>query len=595
MFWRKKPSDSKKKRRKKKRRRRSRSATQRTLENFVVEEIELAAVPAVGPSGSPMARRRGRRQVATGFRFAFAWFGLWVLIVTAGLVTRGLLPPDEARLQALVWEMWIQGDWWLPRLNGEYRFQQPPLSLWMVLAGWQLWGVNDWLPRLLPALYGLLAMVLTSIFARIIWPDQKQVIRYAPMLLLATGLWAMYLTFAATDLLLVCTTLVALIAVFRLMQGGRGSLVMLVAAIAAGMFSGGPVSLVYVVPAMVLAPVWAGSTRVKGWGNWYRNVALAMLLGTALWGGWLYLVAGQADSGWQEALLAAAGMQSMTLFYQHGSWWWYLYLIPVVLFPWSVWPLGWMRLWQVRSRRLDSGFTLCMVWGVSAIVLLILLPVRQPQMLLPMFPAYILVLTWLLMHDDLRTVGEDSFFAGMTFPVIAIGFLLAILPGLPQLEFLPAFLWNMSPFIGIAVAALGIAFSWMPHMDTGKRIISIAVTTMFVVVVGNFVIGYQLGDRYRTPQLNTLLYETENQGRKIAIVGRYQGEFHFQARLTQAITVLTRDQTRQWILDNPTSVMMAMDDTWQPTVISDSALLLEQAYGVGQIRVWDAGLLMPSP
>jgi 4-amino-4-deoxy-L-arabinose transferase-like glycosyltransferase len=595
MFWRKKTAQPKEKKQRKEKRYHPRNehSMQHALDGFVVEEIEIGAVPAPAPVEVPRPKGRSRRKSLTGARFAFGWIGLWLLIVAAGMVTRGVLPTDETRLLALAWDMWQSQTWLLPRLNGEPWFGQSPVPLWLILAGWKLWGVNEWWPRLLPALAGFCALVLGALFARMIWPDQKEVARYTPLMLLATGLWAVYQSLAATDLLIVCATLITLMAVYGFSGGRRGAWAVLGASTGLGLLTGGLVSLVYVLPAMLLAPFWAERSVRHAWGRWYGGVVVAMLLASAMWFGWLYPAAATVGLSWQQALSKATSIQRLDLFYQHGPWWWYLYLIPLALFPWSVWPLGWMRLWHVRGKPLDSGFILCLVWALSTIVLLTVLPVRQPQLLLPMLPAFILLLTWLLMHEDLRSVGEDGFFAGMTFPVIAIGFLLAILPGLPKVEFLPAFLWQMSPFVGVAIAALGIVFSWTPMMNTRKRIMSIAVTTMFVVVAGNFFIGYEVADRYRTGQLDTLLYEAENEGRAIAHVAPYQGEFHFKAHLTQPVTILTSEQTRSWILQNPNSLMVTYRNAWQPVPISDNALLLDIPYGNTGIRVWNTGLLLP--
>jgi 4-amino-4-deoxy-L-arabinose transferase-like glycosyltransferase len=408
-------------------------------------------------------------------------------------------------------------------------------------------------------------------------------------------LWAIYQTLALADLVLVCVVLLTMMAVHSYAAGGRAAGFVLGMLTGMALLVGGPVALVYLLPAMLLAPMWSDGNRKTGWGSWYGAIALATVIGIGLWLAWLIPAAAATGMGWQQAVAAASTLQPLELFYNKGGWWWYLYLIPLAFFPWSVWPLGWMRLWQVRSQKSDSGFTLCLVWGVAAVVLLAMLPVRQPQYLLPLFPAYVLAFAWLLMHEDLRTVGEDGFFAGMTFPVIAIGGALAVLPGLPQVEFLPAFLWQISPLVGVAVAAVGIALSWAPTMNTGNRVVSIAVTTMFVVVAGSFFIGYQWGDRFQTKALNQLLYEAENQGRAIAQVAAYQGEFHFDARLTQPIYVLSREQTRNWILENPTSLMITYAGGWQPNAIGDSAKLLELPYGDSTLQVWDAGLLIPSP
>ena len=187
---------------------------EQTLENFVVEEIEIGAVPSVEPvvDNRRLSQRR-RRKSLSGVRFAFGWIGLWLLIVAAGMVTRSIWPPDETRLLALAWDMWQRGEWLTPLLNGEPWFRQGPITLWLVLSGWQFMGLNDWWPRLLPAIAGLFVLLLTSVFANKLWPDQKEVVRYAPVLLLGSVLWAMYQTLALDDLLLVCMTLLTIMAV----------------------------------------------------------------------------------------------------------------------------------------------------------------------------------------------------------------------------------------------------------------------------------------------------------------------------------------------------------------------------------------------
>ncbi len=360
MFWQKKKP--KEKRRKKKRRRRHKSGLDQTLENFVVEEIEIGAVHAVGPDAKHQRKFRSRPKWIEEIRFTIGWLGLWLLIVVAGLLSRTIWPLDETRFLALAWDLWQRDSWLLPRLNGDPYFSQPPLGLWLVLAGWKLVGFNDWWPRLLPGLAGLLTLFVTRSMARRLWPDQREVVRYVPMLLLGTGLWAMFQTLALGDLLVVAFTSLSVLMAHRAIGGSGLAGLLLGPAMLLALFAGGPVALVYTLPVMLLAPMWATRKKRQPWSGWYGVLMLASVIAIGVWAVWLTTAGKVIELDWQQALAAGTAIPSLSMFNEQGPWWWYLFLIPLAFFPWSVWPLGWVRLWQVRSDKLDSGILMCMVW-----------------------------------------------------------------------------------------------------------------------------------------------------------------------------------------------------------------------------------------
>ena len=81
------------------------------------------------------------------------------------LFMRPPVPLDETRYLAVAWQMHIDGDWLVPHLNGNPYSQKPPLFFWLINAGWTVFGVNEWWPRLLPALATLLTLGLVARFA----------------------------------------------------------------------------------------------------------------------------------------------------------------------------------------------------------------------------------------------------------------------------------------------------------------------------------------------------------------------------------------------------------------------------------------------
>ena len=68
----------------------------------------------------------------------------WGLAVLVALNFRPPLPVDETRYLAVAWDMWREGHYLVPHLNGDPYSHKPPMLFWLMTAGWHLFGVNDW-------------------------------------------------------------------------------------------------------------------------------------------------------------------------------------------------------------------------------------------------------------------------------------------------------------------------------------------------------------------------------------------------------------------------------------------------------------------
>ena len=96
---------------------------------------------------------------------------LLATLAVVALLTRPLVPIDETRYVSAAWEMWLRGDFLVPFKNGEPYSHKPPFMFWMFHAGWALFGVNDWWPRLVLPLFSAGALLLTFSLARRLWPQ----------------------------------------------------------------------------------------------------------------------------------------------------------------------------------------------------------------------------------------------------------------------------------------------------------------------------------------------------------------------------------------------------------------------------------------
>ncbi len=442
----------------------------------MVEEIEMSAVTA--PRLGPKSQKYKGPAVLHATKVVLAWMGLWLLPVLASLFAKSPWPVDETRLLAVAWEMWIRSDWLVPYLNGEIYTQQTPLMFWLINLGWTVAGVNEWWPRLIPALFGLGSLILVERLARALWPGQINIAAYAPVIMLGMLCWTIFLTLTLDSMLLVFFTSLGAVAITTMLRKRRRlAWPLLGLSLGLGTLAGGPVIFVYLLPLALLAPFWVGSKRKVKWSRWYGKVAKAVVVAAGICMVWAVVVSQRPDgAAYIDSLLTAPLMGAgLEFFASSRPWWWYLVLVPVVTLPWSIFPLVWMRWWHIRREKIDSGLAFCLFWAWPTIAVLSLMTLKQPQFLLPLLPAFALGMVYLLLDENLVVHGQDSVFSSMAFPIVFLGGTLAALPGLPRVEALPSMLWDLSPFIGITIAFIGIALAWLPVTGGTQRVMNLTV------------------------------------------------------------------------------------------------------------------------
>jgi 4-amino-4-deoxy-L-arabinose transferase-like glycosyltransferase len=88
-----------------------------------------------------------------------------VLLYSIGNWSLPLIDRDEPRFAEASREMRQSGDFLIPRLNGDYRFDKPPLIYWCQVLSYDVLGENDFAARFPSAVFAALAAVTTCIFA----------------------------------------------------------------------------------------------------------------------------------------------------------------------------------------------------------------------------------------------------------------------------------------------------------------------------------------------------------------------------------------------------------------------------------------------
>ena len=558
----------------------------RNLENFIVEEIELSDSSV---SQTPIHYRTPPRWWPA-FRVGAGVISLLAIVIAAALATRTAWPTDETRLLAIAWEMWT-GDWQAPRLNGA-PVGVAPLFFWIVHLGWRLFDVVEWWARLVPVFFMLGSLLLAARMARFLWPGEGQHARYTPLALLGGFYWVSTATLLSADMLTVFFSLAAMTALLWMWRKRDMRVWLLLGPVfGLGLLACGSLVFFYVLPVAMLAPLWARGTPTMPWRYWYLDIFKAMFVGFAIYAAWAVPAASRV--GWVsvlDPLIAPLQAHSLDVFAGARPWWWYLFLLPWLTFPWALWPLPWLRFWHIRREPISNGLAFCMVWAVSAIGLFSLFEVKQPQFLLPVLPAFFLIASWLLLDENHTTHDHSRLTSTMIFPLILLGGLLAVLPGLTRVPYLPEFLWELSPFVGVAIIGVGVAVGWLPLPAIEARIANMAVTVVVLTTLALLISGWQFNTRYELSGAARVLATAQQQGAAVAHVGAYRGQYHFAGRLTQPLAVLTPEQLDLWVVGHPDGLIVTYQDSWQPRV-ADVAPLYEQPYGNTQLRIWSATAL----
>jgi 4-amino-4-deoxy-L-arabinose transferase-like glycosyltransferase len=267
---------------------------------------------------------------------------------------------------------------------------------------------------------GIACLFLTAMMARRLWPDASSFQRCAPMMLLSMTVWIVFCPVTMFDMLLTCFTLVGLLGVLRAEAGFSSSGWLLAGtAVGLGILSKGPVILVHVVPAALLAPWW--STRVRTfYVRWYAGCIFSIVIAAAIGLAWALPSAAAGGKAYSDELLFGQTAGRMVNSFAHREpFWWYLPVLPLCLTPWILFGSVWRGMWQTR---LDSPMKFLISWAGASFVILSLVSGKQAYYLMPAIPAFALILARLATAIDRPILKMDL------YPVIAGTIVMGALP-----------------------------------------------------------------------------------------------------------------------------------------------------------------------
>lgn len=363
-----------------------------------------------------------------GRRHSLSLLGLFlVLLFFTNLGSYGLLEDNEARFFEISWEMKRSQDLVVPRLNFISHFHKPPATFWLVASSLQILGETEIAGRVPMAICALVTVFLTTLFV------QDRAHREAVALVLACNAqyWLLARTVLTDGPLTLCVTL-CMLSAWRCDQGHSGLAPRLLFWISLGASAlvKGPVGLAIVGLAMLSYARWSGR---EIWASLYPKQGISLALAVML--PWYTIVCLR----YPQLFGYLAGFHTIQRLTSEvhgrgGPLWFYLPVILVGFFPWSLLLPGALR--EALHRRADfDKYLLC--WLLPALGFFTLAGSKLPTYLLPLFPPLALLVSRHLLSADAATSGLLSRRVHASLFLFGISVILFVFAGLPS-ELAPA-------------------------------------------------------------------------------------------------------------------------------------------------------------
>ncbi|MBN8765455.1 MAG: glycosyltransferase family 39 protein [Thiobacillus sp.] len=467
---------------------------------------------------------------------------LLAVLTAVAILTRPLIPIDETRYVSAAWEMWLRGDFLVPFKNGAPYSDKPPFLFWMFQAGWALFGVNDWWPRLVLPLFSAGGLLLTFGLARRLWPQHAGLGGQAALVLASASLWIVFSTSVMFDVILAFWVLIGLHGVLAATDGKRGGFAVLGVAIGLGVLTKGPVILLHLLPVVALAPWWNPGLK---WGRWFGGTLLAVLLGAAIALAWAIPAGFSGGEAYRNAIFWGQTAHRMVESFAHRRpFWWYVPLLPVLLFPWFVWPGFWQALAHHRRVGLDRGTRFCLAWMLPVFIAFCFISGKQPHYLVPLFPAFALLAARVLADRPAFRVGVPVLLAmglGAALMLAASGKIAAFNA---EAAALPA------SWPGALLALLALA-AWAAGRRGFPAVPNLALLGVATLALVQLAAKPSIDPLYDIKALALAIGDVQAQGLPVANAARYHAQYQFLGRLQTPLLELHGAELKRWLAEHP--------------------------------------------
>ena len=323
------------------------------------------------------------------------WFP-WVLFcfVLASLFYRlggpALFEPDEGRNAEKAREILVLNNWITPHENFNAVLDKPIFFYWLIALSYKIFGVSEWAARLPSALAAFGCIVMVYFFARRWWGEWEG--RWSVLVLVTSAGFFVFSRLVIFDMTLTAFIMLALCAFYHAARESESpaswaTCAILYGALGAATLTKGLVGLI--VPGMIIVSylLLTNSWRILGKIRLLSGVVLFLLI-VMPW----YILAETQNPGylryyfWDEHF----GRFATKKFDRFSPWYFYLYVVPLGLLPWTLLlPATVSFHWR---RRLDDRTLWLILWALLPILFFSMSKSKLAHYILPSFPPLAILL-----------------------------------------------------------------------------------------------------------------------------------------------------------------------------------------------------------
>lgn len=358
---------------------------------------------------------------------------LLILLATIclfGLFDHSLWSSNDTREGSMISEMVRTHCWFAPVFNGEYYLEKPPLLHWTGVLLCRIFGVvNEGLVRLPAALYGFFTLLIVLAWARALGREEAG---FAAVFMCATSvLYLEYSRIVLTDSALTFMVIFSLWLFWRAYTVSKWIAARYLLFLFVSAFS------FYAKGLIGPGLIWLS---VLAWLSFQKRLKLMLVLMIVF--GFVFVL---VLAPWVFALWKTGGSHYLyTVFWenQFGRFlyfddqtlpldpylvhkepiYYYLFVLPVRLMPWTLLVVPALIYWYRRSSPLKGQIVLFLKISLLAFVFLLhISSAKAPCYVLPLFPIiFLMTAVWLEDTSELWSSRTERWLIGITFGLLGI-------------------------------------------------------------------------------------------------------------------------------------------------------------------------------
>ena len=473
---------------------------------------------------------------------------LLFISVAIAIYFRPLMIIDETRYISVAWEMYNNGNYFVPYLNGLPYDHKPPLLFWLIVTFWHIFGVNETIVRFIPFIFSAGTVVLGYKIYKLLWSNDKYGIEISPWVIVGVVIFTFYSTLLMFDIMLSFWVALAVYSGIKAVLDDKlSSYIILALAVAFGILAKSPVVLVHLFPLYIFAFFWSPK-KIKF--SFYIKGLLAVFVGILIALIWAIPAAIEGGDAFAYGIFWGqyAG-RAVNAFAHKRAFWWYLPWLPVIMMPWILY----RGFWRGFSKfKIDSGLKAISIWIVGDIIIFALISGKQIAYIAPEFLAFALLITRAL------SLSKDKLYKPylLSFIFLLSGIVLIVAPWFIK-GYIRVFLDTKAFIISGTILIIYALYLVVKKFKSQKEIIvTISIGTLLTI----FTLHYSINLYLKSQDLTNFSKEIANlQAKNITVAhyGKYHDQYHFIGRLLKPIKVVkSKDELKDYLKNNPNGAVI---------------------------------------